>query len=383
MLSDIGRWANENQGILAIVVPVVILFLGWLTGLFRFLFNKFYRRELPQSIYAKGNFQSEGHLIIGNNNTVVLNAIESDQKKQVDEMESRLTQVLEAMEKKKNFDQVQNSTIRIKVDMEQYRQAMAILSAGPSSENKTRLRTFYYSTTDKLTQLQIILTLAGWFMPPEDNVEDLIALCDEGISLANEIDAKKEKAALLAYKGDFLSQQFADLDFETASRNMIANQLGVSLTTKEEYEETVKKLNNLYELSGKCFKEAEKLAKEANSYKALGFVYRQIGVAAGHRFIHLNAFGVEMAESEKQLSKRAFRLSKNIYASANDELEVAYTYYNFANQLRNFGEKEEAANLLKEVKSIASKHSEEALIQSTNALPDRIKTGDIPNYFSH
>jgi len=287
------------------------------------------------------------------------------------------------MEKKKNFDQVQNSTIRIKVDMEQYRQAMAILSAGPSSENKTRLRTFYYSTTDKLTQLQIILTLAGWFMPPEDNVEDLIALCDEGISLANEIDAKKEKAALLAYKGDFLSQQFADLDFETASRNMIANQLGVSLTTKEEYEETVKKLNNLYELSGKCFKEAEKLAKEANSYKALGFVYRQIGVAAGHRFIHLNAFGVEMAESEKQLSKRAFRLSKNIYASANDELEVAYTYYNFANQLRNFGEKEEAANLLKEVKSIASKHSEEALIQSTNALPDRIKTGDIPNYFSH
>ena len=379
MLSDIGRWANENQGILAIVVPVVILFLA---GLFRFLFNKFYRRELPQSIYAKGNFQSEGHLIIGNNNTVVLNAIESDQKKQVDEMESQLTQVLEAMEKKKNVDQVQNSKIRIKVDMEQYRQAMAILSAGPSSENKTKLRTFYYSTTDKLTQLQVILALAEWFMPPEDNVEDLIALCDEGISLANEIDAKKEKAALLAYKGGFLSIQFSDLDSETASRNMISNHVGVSLTSKEHNEEIIKKLNKLYETSVDCFKEAERLAKEINSYKALGFVYREIGVAAGHRYIHLQAFGVGMAEDEKQLAKRAFRLSKNIYASANDELEVAYTYYNFANQLRNFGEQEEAISLLEKVKVIALKHNEVMLTQSANILLDRIKTGNVPEYFS-
>jgi tetratricopeptide (TPR) repeat protein len=90
-----------------------------------------------------------------------------------------------------------------------------------------------------------------------------------------------------------------------------------------------------------------------------------------------------MAEDEKKLAKRAFRLSKNIYASANDELEVANTYYNFANQLRNFGEKEEALSILEVVKSIDSKYNDESLIQAANLLSERIGTDNIPDILSN
>ncbi|HSC35354.1 MAG TPA: hypothetical protein VLG45_08775, partial [Thermodesulfobacteriota bacterium] len=336
------------------------------------------KKQTP-SFDVKGKFKAEGHIVIGNNNTIILDSSKTSLEKQVEEMEANLTEVTNRLE----HDQVDSDVSQSRVNLEEYKKVLDILESGQSLENKARLRTLYYTTTDKVAQIQIILLLAEWYMPQEDNEEDLIALCDEGIALADEINAKQEKAVLLAYKGDFISIQFSNLDFETASSNLIANQVGISLTTKEQHDEVVRKLNSLYESSDKCFKEAERLAKEINSYKALGFVYRKISVAAGHRYIHLKAFGAGMAEGEKQLAKRAFRLSKNIYASANDELEIAYTYYNFANQLRNFGETEEAKRLLEEAKSIALRYNEVSLVNAANLLSDRIRTGYIPDAGSY
>jgi len=379
MFDDIGKWANDNTGILAIILFIIGILIAWIIGLIKFISNRFFKKEGSPAIQIEGNLKSEGPLVIGNNNKIIIDTSKSSLEQQVVEMESSFGQGRASIQEGKDVYESSTERVPVRADEREHKKAMDIFSGGQSPENKTNLRTLYYTTTDKVTQLQVVLVLVEWFMPQEDNLEDLISLCDEGIALAEEINAKQEKAALLAYKGYLISIQFSDLDFETASRDLIANKLDVSLMTKEEREKIINKLNYLYELSGSCFKEAEKLAKEINSYKALGFVYRQIGIAAGHRFIHLSHFGASSAEQEKQLSKRAFRLSKNIYASTNDELEIAHTSFNFANQLRNFGEKEEAIGLLEDVKSIASKYNDQDLIHAANLLSNKINSGNIPN----
>jgi len=378
MFDDIGKWANDNPGILAIILFIISIFIAWIAGLIKFIFNRLFRKEISHTIKVEGNFKSEGPIVIGNNNNIRIDTTNSSLEQQVEEMESRIEHGLDSIQEGEDVHRSSSpDRATVPAIKSEYQKAMDIFLKGKSSENKTELRTLYYTTVDKVTQLQVVLMLAEWFMPREDNLGDLISLCDEGISIADEINAKQEKAVLLAYKGDFISIQFSDLDFETASRNWIANLLGVTGTNKEERDEVIEKLNYLYELMETCFKDAEKLAKEINSYKALGFIYRQIGIAAGHRFIHLDRFGVDSAEQEKQLSKRAFRLSKDIYASDNDELEIAFTYYNFANQLRTFGEEEEAMGLLKNVKSIALKYNDQDLIRAANRLSDSIDSGNI------
>lgn len=255
-----------------------------------------------------------------------------------------------------------------------YERVLKIIEDIQSPENKTELKTIYYSTTDKIAQLQIILALADWYEPQEDNLDDLIGLCDKGIKITNEVIRKEEKAVLLAYKGFFISMQF--LDIEEAEYSVKAlNLTGISLITEEERQ----RINHLDILSKKCFKEAEKIAKEIKSYKALGFVYVQIGNAAGQRFIHLNHSDFNRAQQEKQLAKRAFMLAKENYSKLDDELQIVYVFHNLANQLRFFGENEEAKKLVSKVIEIGKKYNEQKLLKYAGILLQRIESGEIPD----
>jgi tetratricopeptide (TPR) repeat protein len=250
----------------------------------------------------------------------------------------------------------------------------------PSNEKKIQLRTIFYSSNDNLARLQAVLILANWCELPKNSIKDLVAMCDEGIRIADSISATSEKAVLLAYKGRFISMQFTDADEDAAFNIKLSNVTGIPLITEENRQKTIQKLQELDKLSQECFASAQKIAKEAKSLKALGLVYSLIGSAAGQRYIHLKHFGVARAEEEKQLSKRALLLAKDIYSATGDEIGTAYALHNLANELRFFGEKDEAKQITKKVKSIATKYNDQQLLKKANILLDRIISGKIPDY---
>lgn len=378
MLDQMTDWVNSNQGTVSIAIFALTVFFGLVGWLAKNILKKHFNKKKYPIIHAGGDVKSKGPIIVGDNNTILYDSENSMLEKQVKDMESKLKEVLDLMNDKDGGNK--NTSQRTITNSDDYKKVLTIISEGPSTENKTKLRKIFYSTTFKLTQLQVILTLSEWYNPMEDNIDDLIDLCDEGIRIAEKINAKEEKAVLLAYKGDFVTIQFSNLDTETALKIVASNSTGMPLITEEERKKVIEKLNSLYALSDSCFISAEKLAKNIKSFKALGFVYTQIGVSAGHRFIHLNHFGVDSAKHEKQLSRRAFMLAKEIYAMAGNDLQIAYVYYNFANQLRGFGEYKEATELLNDVRSIALRYNEQNLVKAANVLSDRIKSGDIPNY---
>lgn len=375
---NLKKWLNENQGVVVVLIFAFTILFGWFSGLFKLIIGKLFNKQRQPYIQSGGDIKSGGPIIVGNEN-IILQALDfSGLEKQVNAMESKLQQVLESMRMQDSINQTVSPLIASTTSSADYWKVSQIILDDQSPENKTKLKSIYYSTADKIAQLQIILSLAEWFTLQEDDLDDLITLCDDGIRIANEINAKQEKAVLLAYKGDFVSIQFADLDTETVFKINTSNTFGIPFITEEERQKVIQKLNYLDKLLEDCFKEAEKVAKESKSYKALGFVYMQIGNAAGHRFIHLNSFGVDRAKEEKQLAKRAFMLAKEIYSAARDELQIAYVYYNFANQLIQFGETKEAIELLQKVQSIASSYKEQYLLQAAQTLSDRIKSGQIP-----
>ena len=354
------------------MIDFVLKILG---GLWKFILEKFLGQKpsINQNLNMKAgrNIAVEGDINIINLQTEGFSLL----KKQVENSESKLKETLKEFMRLRQEEK--HTTRSNTVD---YKLVMDLRKGGPSKENKTQLRTIFYSSNDNLARLQAVLVLANWCRLPKDSINDLIAMCDEGIKIADLISATSEKAVLLAYKGRFISVQFSDTDMDAAFNIKLSNVTGIPLITEEKRQQTIQKLRELDKLSQECFASAQKIAKEAKSLEALALVYSLIGSAAGHRYIHLKHFGVARAEEEKQLSKRALLLAKDIYSATGDEISTAYALHNLANELRIFGEKDEAKQITEKVKNIATKYNDQQLLKKANVLMDRIISGKIPNY---
>lgn len=348
-----------------------------LRGLWKFVLEKFI--GLKPSINQKLNMKAGGNIVAGGDINIINLQTEGSSllRKQVENLESKLKETLK--EFKQSPQEEKSATRSNTVD---YKLVMDLMKGGPSKEKKTQLRTIFYSSNDNLARLQAVLVLAKWCELPKDSINDLIAMCNEGIKIADLINATSEKAVLLAYKGRFISVQFSDADMDAAFNIKLSNVTGIPLITEEKRQKTIQKLRELDKLSQECFTSAQKIAKEAKNLEALALVYSLIGSAADHRYMHLKHFGVARAEEEKQLSKRALLLAKEIYSATGDEIGTAYALHNLANELRFFGEKDEAKQITEKVKSIATKYNDQQLLKKANTLLDRIISGKIPNYMA-
>ena len=60
----IKDWANQNQGFLAIILFLISLFIGWISGLFKWLFEKINKRH--PFINAGGDIKAGGDITVGN-----------------------------------------------------------------------------------------------------------------------------------------------------------------------------------------------------------------------------------------------------------------------------------------------------------------------------
>lgn len=62
--SQITNWANQNQGLLAIILFLVTLIIGWISGFFKWIFSKFKNHTF--FISATGNIKAGGDISVGN-----------------------------------------------------------------------------------------------------------------------------------------------------------------------------------------------------------------------------------------------------------------------------------------------------------------------------
>ena len=61
-IHTITNWANQNQGLLAIILFLATVIIGWVSGFFRWIFNK---GKTP-SISAGGDVKAGGDISVGN-----------------------------------------------------------------------------------------------------------------------------------------------------------------------------------------------------------------------------------------------------------------------------------------------------------------------------
>ena len=362
--TEVKEWFNNNQGVLA---AVGLLFAG--IGFFlRWLFKRM--KEPTYSKIIAGDVSAGRDVIIAESLVNVQTQNNSELHETVKEVCSELRQLPGKFELSIKMGK---STVR--TDSDDFTKVKALIVGEPRLDKKKALRTVFYSSNDNVARLHASLGLANWCTLPEDSIDDLISVCDEGIKIAESIGATSEKAVLLAYKGRFTSFQFSEKDTEAASKRQASNLTGIPVITEQQRVLIIRELHRLDNLSHDCFKEAEDLAIKVKNYQALALVHSLFGEAAGERYIHFKYFEIDRAEEDKQLCKKALMSAKNIYAQIGDEIGVAYALYNLANKLRLFGEVEEATQLVDKVIEIANKHTENRLLNKAKMLRERLMSG--------
>lgn len=268
-------------------------------------------------------------------------------------------------------------------DQKELNQVFEIRHVTKTDKSKPTLKTIYYRTSDSVVKLNALLGLLDFYDPVEDAAEDMVHLCNEGIALAERLAASSVKAYLLAQKAYMLSFIYSNLDMQTALQIRADNAIGLQAITEEYRQEVIGRLKDLEKGFDGAFSEALSLTKEKNDFIAMASVLIFIGNAAGQRALYLQTLDVkDRAASEKSTCRRALLAAKEIYSYFKDESGVANALFNLANQIRFFGEKEEAMSLAKNVIETAKKYDDHRLLQRAKWLVHTLETGQIPDYVS-
>lgn len=264
------------------------------------------------------------------------------------------------------------------VDKKSYDRVIEVRKKVFNEETKKELKTILYKTNDDEVKLNTILGLLESYFPLRDSLDDILSMCDLGIEITDRTNNLEIRSLILGYRGYILSFHYSNIDMELATQIKVSDFLIDESYIKKELD----KLKSLEIEFDHLFDKALKIADENKFYNVMASILMLIGNAAGQRAIHLNHFNSSYAPTEISVCKRSLLSAKGIYNTLQDELGEAYALHNLANNIRNFGETEEALSLVKQVISIAEKHNEIRLIDKANTLYERITTGNVPNYFN-
>jgi len=189
-------------------------------------------------------------------------------------------------------------------------------------------------------------------------------LCNEGISIAETLDAPSVKAYILAQKGYLVSFIYSELDMKTTCQIMADNAIGFQTITEKYRQEVVDRLKVLEAEFDGAFSEAINLTKSKGYYYAMASILIFIGNAAGQRALYLQTLDVkDRATSEKATCRKALLAAKGIYSAFSDELGIANALFNLANQIRFLGEEKEAMGLARDTLKVAEKYDNHRLKQ--------------------
>jgi hypothetical protein len=307
---------------------------------------------------------------------------------QLEELVKKAIESLEAKEPKRSRVPEHNifSWLEIKkasVKDEELRDVVALRESADRAAAKRGLRALYYRSTNPLTQINAAAGLMDFFDPMEDDLADLASMCDTACSAAKRIDSKSAEAYLLAQRGYYQSFEFGRLSIERYGYMMAEQAIGLPLEDPARVSQRQKRLAELSKGFTEAFNGALELAHESQSGPAMAAVLIALGNAAGQRALVLKQTGATVAfEHERNACKRALLTAKDIYAQLGEEHEVANAQMNLANQIRFFGEVEEAKELVKAVIRTAEKYGDEDLLRKATVLEERLRTGRIPDYMA-
>jgi hypothetical protein len=215
----------------------------------------------------------------------------------------------------------------------------------------------------------------------QDNVSDLVSMCEAARGAARRVNSKAAEAYLLAQRGFYQSFEFGSLAVERWGNMMMEQSIGLSLEDSRVVAQRQKRLEKLSKGYTEAFKSALELAHESKSGAAMAAVLICMGNAAGQRATTLAHIGPKAGfENERDVCKRAHLAAKEIYAQLGDEHQVANAQFNLANQIRFLGEIEEAQTLVTAVIPVAEKYGDEDLLRKARLLEERLRTGEIPDH---
>jgi hypothetical protein len=266
---------------------------------------------------------------------------------------------------------------------DELKKIIALRESGDRAAAKRGLRSFFYRSTNPLIQINAVMGLVDFFDPMTDDATDLASMCESARGAAKRINSKSTEAYLLAQRGYYQSFEFGRLAIERYANIMAEQAIGLSIEDPAVVAQRQKQLEQLSKGYSEAFKGALELAQESKSGPAMAAVLISIGSAAGQRAISLTQTGPKAAfEHERDTCKRALLAAKDIYAQLGDEHGVANVQLNLANQIRFFGEIEEAMELVKAVIPIAEKCGDDDLRRKAGILEERLQTGKIPDYMA-
>jgi len=260
---------------------------------------------------------------------------------------------------------------------------IALRESADRAAAKRGLRALIYSTANPLVHINAVAGLMDLFDPISDDLADFASLCDSARDVARRIGSKSAEAYLLAQRGYYQSFEFGRLAIERYGRIMMEQAIGLSLEDPDRVAQRQRRLEQLSKGFSEAFVGALGLAQESKSGTAMAAVLICIGNAAGQRAITLMQTGPRGAfEHERDVCKRSLLAAKDIYAQLRDEHEIANAQFNLANQIRFFGETDEAMVLVKAVIPVAEKFGDKDLRKKAGWLEETLRTGKIPDYMA-
>lgn len=260
---------------------------------------------------------------------------------------------------------------------------LAIRRSSRNDKSKPTLRSIYYQASDSAVKLNALLGLLDFYDPIDDAIEDMVQLCDEGIAIGAQLDAPSVKAHLLAQKGYLISFMYSNLDMNNALQMQADNAIGFQTITEEHRRGVIAQLKELENQFDTAFSDAITLTKESHDYSGLAGVLVFMGNAAGQRALYLQSLNVpNQAAAERATCRRTLLAAKDLNTALHDELGASNALFNLANQIRFFGETEEATQLVKSVIEVATKHNDGRLLQQAGWLQQTLETGEIPDYLA-
>jgi hypothetical protein len=263
------------------------------------------------------------------------------------------------------------------------KEIIALRESADRAAAKRGLRALIYRSTNPLVQINAVTGLMDSFDPMTDDTADLVSMCESARSAAKRIDSKTAEAYLLAQRGYYQSFEFGRLAIERYAQMMAELGIGLSLEEPAAVAQRQKRLEQLSKGYSEAFKGALDLAQESKSGPAMAAVLILIGNAAGQRAITLMQTGPKATfEHERDVCKRALLAAKDIFAQLADEHGIANAQFNLANQIRFFGEAEEAKELIKAIIPVAEKCGDDDLRRKAGQLEKRLQTGKIPDYMA-
>lgn len=302
-------------------------------------------------------------------------------------------------------------------DVDDFKNAVALMNAGKGQEAAQEFWRLYRSVRNAGLRLQVIDALMNAVDPVREN-STRIALANEGMHIAQQIQRDELRAYMMGRKASFLSMEVTFLKHRQVSLKLTPGWLGFATEAeKTEHEGISESIERIEGEIDALLRDALTIAQEtadkkleASIWMAHGdvssrkYMFFKMNVMVGNptrpqwkarwwnRLVILRRYGLEnyLFYSWREIKElrcyishftECFLRAAHLYRDTNDAAE-ANALYNLANHLRTAFRFRQARKYLAQAKVIAEKNNDRFLLSRITAMEQsiRARNKDVPNY---